>query len=179
MNNIKENTFKNIVLCIRDWYESEYGTLENNDLSALKLFKLMFFICSRSEILLNIFEFHVMPYGHIEKDVYERFKRNSNFGFFTTNNTKTIFKSKNVDFPISYKINNEIITQIGFIKSREPLFIKASSSDLIDLNQSMYSYKKYYNIAKSQNKFVQLCPKEEILQDNKSYYIKQLHLWYK
>lgn len=64
-------------------YEA-YGNKSDNDLSPLKLQKLLFLTCAASidkkettEGLLSIFDnWYAMPYGHIEKDIYDYVRKN-------------------------------------------------------------------------------------------------------
>lgn len=171
----KEDVFKNIVFQIRDWYKTRRG-IEKNDLSTLKILKLFFFIASNSEKLLSFFEFSCMPYGHIEKELYERIKKDVDFGFFKMSNYHTEFIDKEIDFLMSYEINYEIVKSIELIEKSEPNFIYASAFDLVDLNTQWDSYKLCYK--KTKGVYVFPCSNEIITKSHKSFYIKDLHRSY-
>lgn len=165
----KEIVFKNIVLCIRDWYEADKATLEKNDLSILKIFKLLFFIVCDSPKLMEYFDFHCQPYGHQDKELMNLVKHKNDFGFFKLGHHSTEFRDIEIDFPLSIAINNEIVKRIQTIKKLNPDFIKMSSFDLIDLNKYHYCYRYYYNPAYKKGVYDIHCPKEMILKDYKMY----------
>lgn len=78
----KEQAFEYLVPQIAKWWVEQNPSkkFEDNDLSTLKILKLLFFISAvksnrENDGLLNIFDRWVaMPYGHIERDVYQMIK---------------------------------------------------------------------------------------------------------
>mgnify|MGYP003610257323 CR=1 FL=1 len=97
----KEKAFEQFVLGLIKWWaevnpEKEW---EENDLSILKVLKILFFVSavgadSKGDGLLNIFDNWVaMPYGHVEKDVFDLIRhKKGEFSFFTLTNTRIILK---------------------------------------------------------------------------------------
>jgi len=63
----------------------DYEEFKNNDFSILKVQKLLFLSCAVNVKLLDIFDnWYAMPYGHIEKDIYDYTRKNKGkFSFFT------------------------------------------------------------------------------------------------
>ena len=79
--NPKTLAFEYLVYQLLDWYKEAFGNVEENDLSTLKVLKLLFFVTAISsknedESLLEspFNKFYAMPLGHVEGDVYSDIK---------------------------------------------------------------------------------------------------------
>lgn len=98
----KEKAFECFVLGIIKWWSEKNPKKEweQNDLSTLKILKLLFFasaVGSNSkggDGLLKIFDNWVaMPYGHIEKDIYDLIRhKKGEFSFFIISDKRMILK---------------------------------------------------------------------------------------
>lgn len=165
--------FNYIVNQIIIWYNDQGGDFEKNDLSKLKLTKLLFFISAASTMsgklgLLNIFDnFYAMPYGHVESEIQDRmeqsiyyeisrnklaFKPNYN-GF--VNNIEDTLVTEMIDFAIKdlKKINSELVLYDPF--------------KLVELSHEWQSWKTVFSLAKRHGKFSMKIPHEMIISEPK------------
>lgn len=104
MSEQKIEAFEYFVLRLIQWWAEQNPDteFEENHLSVLKVLMLLFFTCSANhnefpriedkESMFDVFDnFYAMPYGHIEKDVYEHIRANDGkFSFFTIGNRITL-----------------------------------------------------------------------------------------
>lgn len=58
---------------------------KSNDFRYLKINSLLFYSCAVNSDLLSVFDnWYALPYGHVEKDIYEYYKNNKGkFSWFT------------------------------------------------------------------------------------------------
>lgn len=79
---LKERSFEHFLDSLIDWWKQSHPNkpFEENNLGKLKIMMLLFFTvaksCNRNEDgLLKVFNnFYAMPYGHIEKDIFDLIK---------------------------------------------------------------------------------------------------------
>lgn len=136
-----------------DWYIEIYGK-ETNDLSTLKVLKLIFFITaidtssnSKDSLLDTVFDkFYAMPYGHVESDVYSIIRNNS-LNNVVVNNQKTSIKGIS-NYNLDENLTSQISDSIAKLRSINPQLIELTSFDLVDLSHSWYSWQYYYSIAR-------------------------------
>lgn len=97
----KEKAFEYVVPLIADWWKEQNPTkdFKYNDLSILKIMRILFLIASvdankQNDGLLNVFnKWYAMPYGHIEKDVWQMIKgKKGVFKNFVISNKGLILK---------------------------------------------------------------------------------------
>tara|TARA_R110000868_G_scaffold46298_1_gene153037 strand:+ start:846 stop:1376 length:531 start_codon:yes stop_codon:yes gene_type:complete len=137
-----------------DWHSEKTGN-NTNDLSTLKVLKLLFFASavntksdSQDTLLDTIFDkYYAMPYGHVESDIYTSIRTGS-LTNVTINNRNSIIHS-DIELP-SEKLKKDIDNAVGALKASNPNIILASSFDLVDLSHSWYSWQYYYGLAKRQ-----------------------------
>lgn len=171
----KIDAFEYLVYQLQLWHSKESDS-NQNDLSVLKVLKLLFFVSavdtkqdSKNTLLDNVFDnFVAMPYGHVESDVYRHIKQKSHANI-NINNTCSIIKDsfnvENIDADIRSSIDNSLIK----IKKINPNIIKYSSFDLVDLSHEWYSWQYFYNEAVSEGVFSKAIPVEEIKSEEKIY----------
>lgn len=165
--------FEYFIKLLVDWHSEKAGT-ETNDLSTLKVLKLLFFASavntkanSEDTLLDTVFDkYYAMPYGHVESDIYSSI-RNNNFTNITVNNrNSTITPNSNIELP-SPKLKKDIDKAIESLKTSNPNIILASSFELVDLSHSWYSWQYYYNLAKKQGLNSIHIPVSEIKEEEK------------
>lgn len=172
MDNNKLLITKYILYKFSIWYEEIYGESDNNDLSILKSLKLVFLLATinsnkENENLLDMgFEFAAMPYGPVEKDIYDCYKN----GLLEDLIDKSGLKINNLRDIISNKSLNEedktvIDNNLALLKSYNYYLISKSASYLVDLTHKFTSWKKNYKLAVSAGKYSHDIPKIDIQQD--------------
>ena len=145
--------FEYFVYQLDNWYKEACGSDKGNDLSTLKVLKLLFFASavgtnesSTNTLLDKVFNnFYAMPYGHVEGEIYSAIKKketpNVSIGKYSTE----IISS---DFQLEEK---ELIdSAINMLKEENFDLIKMSSFDLVELSHSWFSWKYYFNKAKQE-----------------------------
>jgi hypothetical protein len=67
---------------------------ENNNYSSQKMMLLLFFLCNSDVSLFDLFDnWHALPYGHVEADLYDYIKKNKGeFSFFVLDRFKLTLK---------------------------------------------------------------------------------------
>lgn len=175
MEQLTIDIFKNVVFKLRDWYVEEKQIKKDefnniNDFSVLKLLKLHFFVVAinsnENEILLGKNSFWAMPYGHVESVIYNAIRDNGDLDHFVVSRVQTLFIKEtppSID-PIYVKAIDDSIRKIRQIEHR---LILADSGTLVDLTHLWGSWKKYYTLARMENKFSKEIPDIEIKRDNK------------
>lgn len=148
----KSSAFSYFVNCIIEWYK-EKKEVDDNDLSKLKLNKLLFFVCANSfndsDSLFGIFDnFYAAPYGPIEIDIYDCID-NSNIPSLSIDTRKTTVLG---DCPI---ITNNVKCKIDDAISRlkainyEIVFMRAF--DLVEISHRWISWQIAFEEAKNKN----------------------------
>lgn len=175
--NKKINSFEYTVYQLHNWYKEAYGSTEQNDLSILKVLKLLFFVSavgvdknSHNSLIDEVFDnFCAMPYGHVESDVYSIIK-NKQLQNVKLNTSESIILNSNLILSSINEIFAEKINKsIKLLKEVNFDLIKLSSFELVELSHRWYSWQKNFNIAKSKGYFSSPIPKEEIKGEIKIY----------
>ncbi|MGB0880147.1 MAG: type II toxin-antitoxin system antitoxin SocA domain-containing protein [Polaribacter sp.] len=161
---------------MKKWYQESKDLTDRdfnsfNDFSVLKLIKLQFFVSainsSKNSILLDNFEFHAMPYGPVETNTYSSIKKEKNLINFELSNFRLNYNN-DIKLPeIDENIISEIKEAINILKEKEPRMIEADAGTLVDLSHKWSSWKNNYALARAQNKYSSIIPKEEIINDIK------------
>ena len=176
--NPKIIAFEYFVYQLNNWYKEVYGNVEENDLSTLKVLKLLFFTTavgtnkdSENTLLDCVFyNFYAMPYGHVESDIYQSAKSKTSFENIVLGyEGSTIKDSKQIIGNIGEDIKNKIDNQISQLKLINLELIKYSSFELVELSHKWYSWVKNYNKAKSEGYYSFKIPKEDIKSEIKIY----------
>ena len=154
-----------------DWHSQKSGTT-TNDLSTLKVLKLLFFASAvdtkanyEDTLLDTIFDrYYAMPYGHVESDIYSLIRDNRLINV-TINNQRSIINSE-IELP-SQKLKKDIEKAVESLKISNPNIILASSFELVDLSHSWYSWQYFYKLAKKQGFNSIQIPISEIKEEEK------------
>jgi len=170
----KKIAFEYFVYQLHNWYKEAYGNINFNDLSTLKVLKLLFFTVaagtnrnSVDTLLDNTFNnFCAMPYGHVESDVYTyiKYKQLHNISL-DTSDSSIIADNFNIDSELKKKIDDQIL----IIKTINFNLIKYTSFELVDLSHNWYSWQKNYEEAKSKGIYSQPISVNDIKSEIKIY----------
>lgn len=140
-----------------DWY-CDYYSIELNDfndhsfnnLSKLKVIKLHFFVCSTSEEALNIFDdFHAMPYGHVESEVYNKL---DSLKFCYVSNSKLLITDIESFKKVMHPDQKIIDTAVQRLRGINPQLISLEPFELVELSHKWFSWR--YNFQKARNEGV-------------------------
>lgn len=121
-----------------------------NDLSKLKLIKLHFFACSTSDKALGIFNnFHALPFGHVESDVYQVIDR---LDYFTiTKSSLSIKGGVNINtliyslYPDEKIIIDSIVDEL---KRLNYCLVTYTAFDLVEISHKWFSWQYSFEQAK-------------------------------
>lgn len=172
------------LVCFYEWYldlkenESKNKLYTANDISVLKSMKLLFLLTAESyflgetEIIEKYFcNFHAMPYGPVESDIYNYLNskkgelefvkinsitltiKNPSYNYSkpisnTISEIKEAFKKNSKELELLVKIDNAIKS----LKKRNNSLIGLPPFDLVDLSHRRFSWKKNISIAYLNNK---------------------------
>jgi uncharacterized phage-associated protein len=185
-SNEKQLYFEVILDRLLIWQSQSSGKDEsNNDLSILKVMKLLFFISAArtnshktNSLLDNPFNhFVAMPYGHVESDVYDLIKENKGkLDYFEIDN-KNLTRLRSFPEIASLRLDcvivDEIEESIGFLKNNYPSLILYTSRELVDLSHLWYSWQSNYNLALKSERFSKPIKAEEIKAELKIFNLYQ------
>ena len=167
----KLDSFEYFVSKLVEWYNDAFGTIVGNDLSKLKVFKLHFFTTAvstttKDEGLLKIFgDFHALPYGPVESDIYSRLNELNYFRI--TNSCVEIIKPFEENFINSLTYKGLIDEAVGLLKEQNFALIKASAFDLVELSHTWTCWSLVFNYAKSKGRSASKIPEELIQHETK------------
>jgi len=171
---VKLAAFDHVVHQLTGWYTEKNGDWQQNDLSRLKLTKLLFFVSAvtarQDEYgLLNTFDkFAALPYGHVESDIQDNMLESSNFLI-----TKDIlsFRPGIQNYGRSPALNENLETQVDeavrSLKAKNPDLITYSAFDLVELSHRWQSWKTIFALAKQNGKLSMQIPREMIMSEPK------------
>ena len=153
-NLTKIAAFEYVVYKLKEWYEDmnpKKKETGENDLSVLKVMKLLFFVSGvdTKKHLLDTFDnFQAWQFGHVEADVYKEYsKEDGTLPYLKIDRNKTFFKEK-IDKD-SILEDNDIKEYIDFcidkLKSINKNFINYDAFRLVELSHSYLSWDTYYN----------------------------------
>jgi uncharacterized phage-associated protein len=158
-----------------DWYARDVKT-GANDLSVLKVTKLLFFgtavnsISGSQNLLISrVFNnFVAMPFGPVESEIYSMLKaKNGSLEYFTIDNKQTLRTQAHFDFNLSPDVLTEIDFSISMLQAKNPDLIRMKPFELVDLSHEWYSWKKNYAIAKRCGFSSHKIDKEDIINEIK------------
>ena len=159
-----------------EWHQRKSDN-EPNDLSILKVLKLLFFASavntksdSENTLLDDVFDnFYAMPYGHVESDVYDII-RSGHLQNVEINNSHSNVLNPEIQLP-SEEFKNEVKRGILNLEKSNPNIILASSFKLVELSHSWYSWQYNYSLAKKEGLNSRRIPIEQIKQEEKIFMI--------
>lgn len=165
----------------------KYENADKNDLSILKVQKLLFFTTavdsgkSKDNTLIDkVFDnFVAMPFGHVESDVYNAI-RNRSLKYFTINESSTIYSDKTKDIAFD-DLNPEFLSAIedaiDELLNINPDLLYETPFNLVELSHQYKSWKKNYHLAQLNQKNSSPIPKEEIIDEEKFFHLNQFELF--
>lgn len=171
----KKNYFEYFVFELVEAYKKEFQLDSNeefnkrNDFSKLKVLKLLFFASSSSSPMLTIFNnFHAMPNGHVESDIYDLIKENS-FTFFRFADYSLTLDP---EFPDRFNLNSSekesvIKKSVEKLKTHPQGLLTMSAMDLVELSHHYRSWKIAFNIGRSKGKYSEKIPLEVLEREPK------------
>lgn len=177
---LKKLAFEYFTYLLYNWYEENTTNIEENDLSTLKVLKLLFF-CSaiesgenKEETLIDtpFNNFYAMPYGHVESDIYNIIRQNDLFFFEIDNNNTRLKRNVIPNFDdLSESIKNKISSSFSkLIELNKDLF-NMSALELVELSHIWYSWKFYYGKAKQKGYYSEKIPSDIIKSEEKIVFI--------
>lgn len=111
-------------------YENDVGDIQNNDMSMLKILKLLFLWAAENQKALEIFDkFEARPLGPVEVDVYNAIKDNDENLSFQVNHTNLTRKTST----FKWRSDPIIAEMVKRLKEKNPNLIKSSASQLVDI----------------------------------------------
>lgn len=171
----KKDLFEYFVYLVYQWYceakNLDFHQGGINDLSKLKLIKLHFFACSTSDSALGIFNnFHALPYGHVESDVYQIIDQLNNF---TITKSSLVIKSNYSVESILRTISQEdkliIDTIVNNLKNLNYFLVSYTAFDLVELSHKWFSWQYSFEQAKKKDSLSSYIDKSLISSELKIY----------
>ncbi|KQR65343.1 type II toxin-antitoxin system antitoxin SocA domain-containing protein [Pedobacter sp. Leaf176] len=173
----KLTAFDYFVNQIVDWYVEQGGDLENNDLSKLKLTKLLFFTCAASTdpenpALLETFDnFYALPYGHVESDIQDQME---NSLFFNITKTTLYSKPGTGEYQVqdvTQDVQDQISGAVAILKFVNADLVRMGAFDLVDLSHRWQSWKSVFSLAQQYGKYSMKIPREMIMNEPKIFWL--------
>lgn len=155
----KKLAFEYFLYQLQIWYKEANGK-EPNDLSILKVLKLLFFTASvgtsdgiKDYLLDNVFDnFVAMPYGHVESNMYN-YLRERAFTNIRIDSKGSSILFKDDILSLDENIKKQIDSKLSLLKRINFQLIIYSSFELVELSHKWYSWKKNYQKAQQRGSF--------------------------
>lgn len=174
---IKLAAFDHVVYRLTEWYAEDTPSCEvKNDLSRLKITKLLFFVSAISTTstevgLLRVFDtFAALPYGHVESDIQDNMQNSPTYNI-TRESLSFKLGINHYLQPqpqeLSLHISSMIDSAVNFLKKSNPRLIHYNAFDLVDLSHRWQSWITIFSLAKKNGKFSMLIPNEMIMKEPK------------
>ncbi|HIY76400.1 MAG TPA: DUF4065 domain-containing protein [Candidatus Sphingobacterium stercorigallinarum] len=165
-----EYFLKGLVGWFCDFYtidNADFNDHPQNNLSKLKVIKLHFFASSTSTDMLDLFDdFHAMPYGHVESEIYRSL---SKLQFAEVTNTKLVITDIKSFNEVSVGQSEVVDNSISTLKELNSQLISFSPFDLVELSHKWFSWRYNFEIAKKDGSFSRPISKELIKKEEKYY----------
>jgi uncharacterized phage-associated protein len=173
-NDPKIIAFDYFVYKLQQWFYRRNSLGTENDLSKLKVIKLLFFTVAISanrdeDGLLTTFDnFVALPYGHVESDIYERMHTSDYFII-----DKQGLSSK-ADFNIEAintrpALKSQIDKAISNLEVVNKELISYKAFDLVDISHKWNSWKTMYQLARKSGRYSMKIPNEMIKTELKTF----------
>ncbi len=181
----KRKLFEYILFRLITWFSTEKGIPSpqkfnsNNDLSMLKVLKLLFFVSSLKTELLKRFNFYALPYGHVETDIYDLLKAEG-LEFFSIGNQITTINTPYKSFTeIELEFNSSdfrelkciVDTAFESIIEINRKLVLFSATELVELSHNWESWQMMYSLAQRHNKSSQRIPNNLIASESKIFHL--------
>ncbi|WP_164111686.1 MULTISPECIES: hypothetical protein [Sphingobacterium] len=146
----------------------------SNDLSILKCVKLLFFFSTveddEGNSLIDHFNnVYAMPLGHVEKDIYTWMKANSFDNFLFTKQQTTLKRQTILSSSFDQTVVSIVDPKFELLLKKNPEILFMPAYDLVELSHQWFSWRYYFNQAKSQNKLSMKIPTQVIKNEYKVY----------
>jgi uncharacterized phage-associated protein len=166
----KYTAFDYLVSALHKWY----GEDRANDMSKLKLMKLLFFTVAISanrseEGLLGTFDnFMALPYGHVESDIYRQMDSSA---YYTFNENSLVVKlgAELGQINLDINIKNSIDKAVLRLQAANINLINYKAFDLVDISHKWQSWKTMYSLARKNGRYSMKIPKEMIMSELKTF----------
>lgn len=156
------------------WHQEMLGD-SPNDLSKIKVLKLLFFVSavdadSNNDGLLDIFNnYCALPYGPVESDIYDTL---GNLGYFNVD-TVGIVQKKEIDFIATLDDRLRIDSAVENLKRINPSLITLKPFDLVELSHKWSCWSIVYNFALDNGSYSHPIPVELIKAETKIFSLKE------
>ena len=144
----KNKYFEAFIYELFKWHNESTNNKKENDLSLLKVLKLLFLGASWNNEHLEIFNnFVAWELWPVEKDIYTALKNNDIKNIEVTNQTSIIMGAENI---LDEKYMNIWKSMVNYLKKKNPKLINYSASTLVDITHKWNCWKltKDYGISK-------------------------------
>jgi len=146
-----------------------------NDLSLLKVLKLIFFTCSISSkygdnLLSRGFNFVAMPFGHVESQVYDLYKEGVFIDIIDTKHISPNTLSEHIFVSLDMELRLLIDRSVNDLISINRNLIYESASALVNLSHKHSSWINNFNLAKAHSQYSQPIDNQEIINEEKFYF---------
>lgn len=182
---MKANLFEYIVYLLICWYKERRGISSDsafnndNDISKLKVLKLLFFVVAVNgdkNSLLEVFTFYALPYGHVEDDIYNLIDGvdGQELQRYTIDTSKTIIKESYIEQLLGSF--HEDIQSLHYIEAKaaveklrdiNPNLIEEEAFDLVEISHLWFSWRSTFAYARAIGRFKEKILVSLIKQDNK------------
>lgn len=173
---LKKLAFEYFTYLLYNRYQENTANIESNDLSTLKVLKLLFF-CSAIEADENkedtlidtpFNNFFAMPYGHVESDIYNNIRQKDLFFFEIDNNNTKLKQNATLNFvDLPESIKNKIDSSFSKLIELNKELFNMSALELVELSHIWYSWKFYYGKAKEKGYYSEKIPSDIIKSEEK------------
>jgi uncharacterized phage-associated protein len=178
----KISAFQYVLHLLLNWYESETGHEESNDLSILKALKLLFFVTAadiiankeiEKSLLLTVFDrYHALPLGHVESDVYDVIQASEGaLSHFLLDNDGCT-RNPDADFEelkgnLDYEIIERIESAVKWLQRFNKKLIVMEAFQLVDLSHQWYSWQRTFADAQASGSFSRKIDNQDIIREKK------------
>lgn len=148
---------------------------EHNDLSKLKVLKLHFFVCSANTDLLTEFdEFHALPYGHVESDIYNNLSNLERFNVDDDSMSviaeySTLMELENSFDNLPDETKTMIKVGIDRLKKENQHIVEYTAFNLVELSHTWLSWNSTIRKAREIGSEARKIPSELIEEERKTY----------
>jgi uncharacterized phage-associated protein len=171
---LKISAFNYLVHELYKWHLEYSNDSKTNDLSKLKVMKLVFFTSAISSdrnnagLLSTFNNFSAMPYGHVESDVYSKM---DNLIYYHFDDQCLSIKEKlDIDnIEIDKELKSSIVLAVKKLRLTNPDLINYKAFDLVDISHKWKSWKMMYSLARRNGRYSMKIPTEMIMTELKSF----------
>ncbi|WP_288882572.1 type II toxin-antitoxin system antitoxin SocA domain-containing protein [Pedobacter panaciterrae] len=170
----KIHAFDYLVSKLHEWFEIYNDGKAKNDLSKLKVMKLLFFTAAISSnrnqkgLLETFNNFVALPYGHVESDVYSQMENSLCYEF--DESSLSVKEGANIaQIGINVELKNEIDSAISKLRTTNNNLINYAAFDLVDISHKWQSWKMMYSLARKSGRYSMKIPNEMIMTELKTF----------